>query len=38
MGNDLYIWELAYLFEKGLKYLGNDVVLWEMSQLCAEMP
>ena len=37
MRNDLYIWELAYLFEKGLKYLGNDVVLWEMSQLCAEM-
>ena len=27
MGNDVYIWELAYVFEKRPKYLGNDVDL-----------
>ena len=37
MGNDVYIWELAWVFEKGLKYVGNDVDLWEMSQICGEM-
>ena len=37
MGNDAYIWELAQVFEKGLKYVGNDVDLWEMAQICGEM-
>ena len=37
MGNDVYIWELAYLFEKRPKYLGNDEDLWEMSQIYVEM-
>ena len=37
MGNDVYIWELACVFEKRLKYVGNDVALWEMSQICWEM-
>ena len=37
MGNDVYIWELAQVFEKRLKLLGNDVDLWEMSQICGEM-
>ena len=37
MGNDVYIWELALVFEKGLKYVGNDVDLWEMSQISGEM-
>ena len=27
MGNDVYIWELAKVFEKRPKYLGNDVDL-----------
>ena len=36
-GNDVYIWEMAYLFEKRPKYVGNDVDLWEMSQICGEM-
>ena len=37
MGNDVYIWELAWVFEKRQKYVGNDVDLWEMSQICGEM-
>ena len=37
MGNDVYIWELAEVFEKGPKYVGNDVDLWEMAQICGEM-
>ena len=37
MGNDVYIWELASVFEKRLKYVGNDVGLFEMSQICGEM-
>ena len=31
---DVYIWELAWVFEKGPKYVGNDVHLWEMAQIC----
>ena len=27
MGNDVSIWELAWVFEKRLKYVGNDVDL-----------
>ena len=37
MGNHVYIWKLAYVFEKRLKYVGNDVDLWEMAQICGEM-
>ena len=37
MGIDVYIWELAELFEKRLKYVGNDVDLWEMAQVCGEL-
>ena len=37
MGNDVYIWELAKVFEKRPKYVGNDVDLFEMSQICVEM-
>ena len=33
MGNDVYIWELAKVFEKRLKYVGNDVDLWEIAQI-----
>ena len=29
MGNDVYIWELAEVFDKRPKYLGNDVDLLE---------
>ena len=27
MENDVYIWELAWVFEKRPKYVGNDVDL-----------
>ena len=37
MGNDVYIQEFAYVFEKRLKQVGNDVDLWEMAQICLEM-
>ena len=37
MGNDVYIFELAQVFEKRIKYVGNDVDLWEMAQICVEM-
>ena len=37
MGNDVYISELAGVFEKHLKYVGNDGDLWEMSQICGKM-
>ena len=33
----VYIWELAYVFEKRLKHVGNDVDVWEMAQICGEM-
>ena len=35
--NDVYIWELAWVFEKRPKYVGNDVDLWEMAQIWWEM-
>ena len=34
MGIDVYIWELARVFEKRPKYVGSDVDLWEMAQIC----
>ena len=37
MGNDVYIWELAQVFEKRLKYVGNDADLWEIVQIYGEM-
>ena len=37
MGNDVYIWEMAQVFEKLLHYVGNDLDLWEMAQICGEM-
>ena len=37
MLNDVYIWDLAEVFEKRLKYVGNDVDLWEMAEICFEM-
>ena len=37
MGNDVYIWEMAQVFEKRLYSLLNDLDLWEMAQICAEM-
>ena len=37
MGNDVYISELASVFEKRLKYVGNDVDLWEIAQKCGEI-
>ena len=37
MGNDVYIWELALVFQKRLEHVGNDVDLWEVAQICGEM-
>ena len=37
MGNDVYIWELASVFEKRLKYVGNDLDLSEIALICGEM-
>ena len=37
MGNDVYINEMAQVFEKQLNYVGNDLDLWEMAQICGEM-
>ena len=37
VGNDVYIWEMAQVFEKRLNYMGNDLDLWEMAQICGEM-
>ena len=37
VGNDVYIWEFAWVLEKRPKYVGNDVDLWEMAQICGEM-
>ena len=37
MGNDVYSWKMAQVFEKRLNYVGNDLDLWEMAQICGEM-
>ena len=37
MVNDVYIWEMAQVFEKRRNYVVNDVDLWEMAQICGEM-
>ena len=37
MGNDVYIWEMAQVFEKRLNYVGNDLDVWEMAQIYEEM-
>ena len=36
MGNNVYIWKMAQVFEKRLNYVGNDLDLWEMPQICGE--
>ena len=37
MGTDVYIWEMAQVFEKRLNYVGNVLDLWEMAQICDDM-
>ena len=37
MGNDVYMWEMAQVFEKRQNYVGNNLDLWEMAQICGEM-
>ena len=37
MGNDVYICEMAQVFEKRLNYVGNDLDLWEIAQICWEI-
>ena len=33
----MYMWEMALVFQKRVKYVVNDVDLWEMYQICGEM-
>ena len=35
--NEVYIWELAPVFEKLLNYVGNNLDVWEMTQIFVEM-
>ena len=37
MGNDVYISEIAPVFQKRLNYVGNDIDVWEIAQICAEI-
>ena len=37
VGNEVYIWEMAPVFEKLLNYVGNDLDVWEMTQIFVEM-
>ena len=37
VGNDVYMWEMAQVFEKRQNSVGNDFDLWEMAQICGEM-
>ena len=37
MVNDVYIWEMAQVFENRLNYVGNDLDVWEMAEICGEM-
>ena len=37
MGNDVYICEMAPVFEKRLNSVGNDLDVWEMAEICGEM-
>ena len=36
MGNDVYMWEMASVLEKRLKYVGNDIDLWEIAKICGK--
>ena len=37
MGNDVYVREMAQVFEKRLNYEGNDIDVWERAEICGEM-
>ena len=37
MLNDVYIWEMAPVFDKRLNYVGNDLDVCEMAEICVEM-
>ena len=34
MGKNVYMWEMAEVFEKRLQYVGNNVDMWEMAKVC----
>ena len=36
MGNDVYMCEMAEVFEERQKYVGNDVDLWEIAKICGK--
>ena len=37
MGNDVFIWEMAQVFEKRLNYVLNDIDVFEMPQICGDI-
>ena len=37
MGNDVYIFKMAQVFEKRLNSVGNGLDVWEMAEICLEM-
>ena len=37
MGNDVFIWEMAQVFEKRLNYVLNDIDVFEMAQICGDI-
>ena len=37
MGKNVYIWEMAPVFENRLNNVENDLDVWEMAQICGEM-
>ena len=37
VGNEVYIWEMAPVFQKRLNYVVNDLDVWEMAQICGEL-
>ena len=37
MGNDVYIWEMAQVFEKRPNNAGKDIDVKEMAEICGDM-
>ena len=37
MGNDVCMWEMDFVFENRLKFVGNDVDWCKMAQIYGEM-
>ena len=37
MGNDVYIFEMAQIFDKRLNYVGKDLDVKEMTEICGDL-